>query len=84
MKVMTVNSDFQDVSNLKIVLANYFIALSQIFSILESIEKEAMILADKVHNLLEQAAICQGVGFFKSLHWLSSLNAFVLSINKKV
>ena len=65
MKVMTVNSDFQDVSNLKIVLANYFIALSQIFSILESIEKEAMILADKVHDLLEQAAICQGISFFQ-------------------
>jgi hypothetical protein len=81
---MAANSEFEDVSNLTIVLANYFIALSQIFPILESIEKEAMILADKVHNLLEQAAICQGVSFFKSLHWLSSLNAFVLSINKKV
>ncbi len=81
---MAANSEFENVSNLTIVLANYFIALSQIFPILESIEKEAMILADKVHNLLEQTAICQGVSFFKSLHWLLSLNAFVLSINKKV
>jgi hypothetical protein len=53
---MAINSE---VAHLKTVLANYFLALSEIFPKLESIEKEATVLADKLHDHLEQAAICQ-------------------------
>ena len=51
---MAANSDFEDVSNLTIVLANYVIALSEIFPILESIEKEAIILAKFIIFLSKQ------------------------------
>jgi hypothetical protein len=56
---MAINSDCGEVAHLKTVLANYFLALSEIFPKLELIEKEATILADKLHDHLEQTAICQ-------------------------
>jgi hypothetical protein len=56
---MAISSDCEEVAHLKTVLTNYFLALSEIFPKLELIEREATILADKLHDHLEQAAICQ-------------------------
>jgi hypothetical protein len=56
---MAINNDCGEVAYLKTILTNYFFALSEIFPKLELIEKEATILADKLHDHLEQTAICQ-------------------------
>jgi hypothetical protein len=56
---MAIHSDCGEVAHIKTVLTNYFLALSEIFPKLELIEREATILADKLHDHLEQAAVCQ-------------------------
>jgi hypothetical protein len=56
---MAINCDCEEVAHLKTVLTNYFLALSEIFPKLELMEREATILANKLHDHLEQAAICQ-------------------------
>ena len=73
-------SDYED---LKKSVANYFSALSEIFPKLESIEREATILADKLHDHLEQAAICQRWVKRFLLQLITSIVLSVFPLNRK-